>query len=460
MSPTLVLLRKNLLMFWRSKPAVIITFVVPIILIALFGHVFGLYRTEAGPTGIPLAVVNASSDPAAEQLLAALRAEKTFRVISTLSDANGAERPLTEADARAALANNDYRYALVIPADLIPASGFGLHLIFLTNPRNEIEAQMVNGILQKTVFTQVPQLLGQSLQAGALRRIGPGALETFNRSVASAIADAFGGDTAAIQQRIERGDFLSAGSTSANSSPNSSPDSSVSADISAPSPSSADFLGRILDFETEQIAGKEVKNPMAARLVGGYAIMFLLFAVSGSATMFFEEKSTGVFQRLLSSPVRPSHIIWARFWFGVILGLTQVAVLFLAGNFLYDLEITRHLVPLFAVALASAAACSAFGLFVVAIAPNADAASPIATFIVLSMSAIGGAWFPVSFMPDYIQSFSKLTLVYWSVEGFTDVLWAARPLFAVLPHLGILTGIAAVVMAFSIWRFRRNRMFE
>ncbi len=452
MSPTLVLLRKNLLMFWRSKPAVIITFIVPIILVALFGHVFGLYRQESGPSGIPLAVVNASTHPGAEKLLAALRAEKTFRLISTTRDANDTERPLTEADVRAALAHNDYRYALIIPSDLISDSGFGLHLVFLTNPRNEIEAQMVNGILQKTIFTEVPQLLGESLQVSARQRIGPASLENFNRTVATAIAEAFGGDAAAIQQQIAQGNLLPADPTPASAAP---PADSVTAP-----PSSADFLKRILNFETEQIDGKEVKNPMAARLVGGYAIMFLLFAVSGSATMFFEEKNTGVFQRLLSSPVRPSHIVWARFWFGLVLGLTQVGVLFLAGNFLYDLEITQHLVPLFAVALASAAACSAFGLFVVAIAPNADAASPIATFIVLSVSAIGGAWFPVSFMPDYIQSFSKLTLVYWSVEGFTDVLWAARPLSAVLPHIGILTGIAVVVMAFSIWRFRRNRMFE
>lgn len=444
MSPTLVLLRKNLLMFRRSKAAVIVTFLVPIVLVALFGHVFGLYRQDSGPSGIPLAVVNASPEPIAQQLVAALRAEPTFHIISTTRAADGSERPLTEADARAALENNDYRYALVIPPDLIPASGLGVHLLFLTNPRNEIEAQTVSGVLQKTIFTQVPQLIGQSLQTSARQRIGAAPLQNFNRSIATAVADAFGGDATQIQQQIERGTLL----------PGSGADSATA------SPDTANLLGRILNLETEQVAGKEVKNPMAARLVGGYAIMFLLFAVSGSATTFFEEKNTGVFQRLLSSPVRPSHIIWARFWFGVILGVTQVVVLFLAGNFLYDLEIFQHAIPLLAVALASAAACSAFGLFVVAVAPNADAANPIATLIVLSMSAIGGAWFPVSFMPDYIQSFSKLTLVYWAVEGFTDVLWAARPLAAVLPHIGILLGIAAGVMAFATWRFRRNRLFE
>jgi ABC-2 type transport system permease protein len=46
------------------------------------------------------------------------------------------------------------------------------------------------------------------------------------------------------------------------------------------------------------------------------------------------------------------------------------------------------------------------------------------------------------------------------VEGFTDVLWAGQPLIAVLPKVGALAAITAIVMTVAIWRFSRNRMFE
>jgi ABC-2 type transport system permease protein len=46
------------------------------------------------------------------------------------------------------------------------------------------------------------------------------------------------------------------------------------------------------------------------------------------------------------------------------------------------------------------------------------------------------------------------------VEGFTDVLWAGQPLIAVLPKVGALAAITAIVMIVAIWRFSRNRMFE
>jgi ABC-2 type transport system permease protein len=99
-------------------------------------------------------------------------------------------------------------------------------------------------------------------------------------------------------------------------------------------------------------------------------------------------------------------------------------------------------------------------MLIAAIAPNAAAASGIATFVVLSMSAVGGAWVPVSFMPGYIQHLSKVTIVYWSVEGFADVLWEGRTVIEVLPKVGILAGIAAGVMLVAVWRFNRGRLFD
>ena len=473
MSPTLILLRKSLLTFRRAKAGLVITFVVPIVLIYLFGHVFGLYRSDSGPNGIPVGVVNASTEPAAQQLVEALKSERAFRVITETQNPDGTSRPLTEADARAALTNNAYRFAIILPADLLPDDSLGIRLKFLSTPRNEIEAQTVNGVLQKTIFSSVPQLLGQSLQKGARRYLGDDRFKQFNRSIAGAVSNAFGGDPAKIQSELEAGHFMPGQAAEKPSDPglrrldqpaatisNPTTNQTVAPTTPATARATPDLLSRLVKIDTEQVAGKEVKNPMAARIVGGYAIMFLLFAVSAGANTFFEEKSSGVFQRLLASPVRPAHILWARFLFGIVLGVAQISALFIAGNIFFGLNLLPNAAALLVVAISAAAACSAFGMLIVAVSPSHSAASGLATFIVISMSAVGGAWFPVSFMPDYIQVISKFTLVYWSVEGFTDVLWAGKSMVQVLPTVGILLGMAAVVMVISVWQFKRSRLFE
>jgi ABC-2 type transport system permease protein len=99
-------------------------------------------------------------------------------------------------------------------------------------------------------------------------------------------------------------------------------------------------------------------------------------------------------------------------------------------------------------------------MLLAAIARSAAAAGSLGTLLILTMSAIGGAWFPTSFMPDFIQSLSKFTIVYWAIEGFIQVLWADCTTRELLPTLGILFGLAAVVNAFSVWRFKRGEMFE
>jgi ABC-2 type transport system permease protein len=203
-----------------------------------------------------------------------------------------------------------------------------------------------------------------------------------------------------------------------------------------------------------------VKNAAATRSVGGWAIMFLLFSVSGAATSLFDEKKAGLFQRLLAAPVRRSHILWSKYLFGMLLGLVQLTSLFFAGRILFGIDVTSNFGNLLVICLAASTACTAFGMLLASIAKSPAAASGLATFLILTMSAVGGAWFPTSFMPDFIQVLSKFTLVYWSMEGFLQVLWADCTLVELLPYAGVLLAIAAVVNTISIWRFNRGSLFE
>jgi ABC-2 type transport system permease protein len=374
----------------------------------------------------------------------ALRAEKAFRVISTYSADDGTERPLREEDLESLMRANRFRFAVVIPADLISESAFGLHLKIYTNPRNEIETQLVNGILQKTIFSSAPQLLGQSLLARGRGMIGAERQDAFNRALSENIARHFGGEPAEALKTIEQGDFGLGGMAGG----------------SDPGPASGGSLAeQILRIESVQVAGQDVKSPAATRIVGGWAMQFLLFALSAAATALFYERDHGIFHRILAGPVGRSQILWSKFIYGICIGLVQLIVLFIGGRILYGIDVENHIGMLLLVCAFAAAACTAFGMLLAALTSSPEAASGLATFLILLMCAMGGAWFPVSMMPEIIQQFSKLTLVYWAMEGFAQVLWANATLLELLPTLGILGGMTAIVMAIAVWRFNRGSIF-
>jgi ABC-2 type transport system permease protein len=446
----LTLLRKDCANFLRDKVTLCITFLIPVALIYIFGQVFGINRKDSGPSNIRLAVVNQSGDTAAQKLVEALAAEKAFRLVTNHPVAGKADQPLTEDDVRAMMRDNQLRFGVVIPRDLIRPDAIGVQLKILSNPRNEIEAQMVNGLLQRAIYSSVPELLGRSLTERAKQFVGNARFERFTDTLATTITNTFGGDYDATRLRIESGDFglSSLGRPAASRAQTNAQGGSTSP------------LADVAKIETEQVIGKQVKRPEATRVVGGWAMMFLLFAVSGSAAAFFDEKKTGIFQRLLAAPVRRAHILWSRFLFGTLLGLVQLTALFFAGRVMYGVDVLGNFGNLVVICIAAGAASTSLGMLIVAFSPTSAAAQGVATFVVLMMSACGGAWFPVSFMPEFMQEIAKFTIVYWAMEGFTQVLWAGQSFLQILPIVGVLAGIATGVMTIAIWRFNRGRLFE
>ncbi len=445
----LTLLGKDFANLRRNRGALMLSLVVPMLIIYIVGMVFGLGRSDSGPTSIPLAVVNESNDPAAQQLVDALRDGKTFRVITEFTNPDKTTRPLTEADLRSLIHDRQFSYALVIPADLLSDTRVGLHLKILSDPRNDIENQMVNGLLQKTIFSSVPTLLGKSLQARSRNLVGTANSDAFNRSLAHDIAKSFGGDPDKIFARINNGDFGLERLTKQTASGDNAKGSN-----------DTDIFSNLVKIDQEQVVGADVKSPTATRIVGGYAVMFLLFALSGSSAAFFDEKNTGIFRRLLSAPVSRSQLLWSRFIYGVLFGLCQLTALFLAGHFLYGVDVFGHLSNLLIVCASVAAACTAFGMLLSAITRSAAAANSLASLLVIVMSACGGAWFPISLMPEFMQHIAHYTLVYWAIEAFGSVLWAGDTFMQLLPTLGVLLGITAVVMSIALWRFNRSPLFE
>ena len=443
MRTVLILISSELRRFVNDKTAIALTFLVPVVLIYIFGNVFGVNR-GAGPAGIPLAVVSEIDAPVSTAITAGLQKEKAFKVITTQKEANGVERPLTEPHLREMMRTGSLRFGLIFPADAQSDQTVGLKLKFLSNPRNEIETQTVTGLVQKTIYSSAPQALIASVQKLGKNYIGEENYDQFSRSLASAVASAFGGDEEEIYNNIQ--------SSQMSFGP-------VGGDVGS-TPAGDSLFESLIKIETEQVGGGKVKSPMATRAVGGWAMMFLLFSLTAASTSLFDEKKAGIFQRLLSAPVRRTHILWSKYLFGMLLGLVQLGALFLAGRILFGIDIASNWHNLFLICLAAATACVAFGMLLASVAPTSAAASGLATFLILTMSAIGGAWFPTSLMPEFVQHLSKLTIVHWSMEGFLQVLWAGCTTRELLPTLAVLFGIAAVVNGFSVWRFNRGKIFE
>src|SRR3954464_11004186 len=158
MRTILALLRKDFLLFFRDRTDFAVTFFVPVVLIYIFGLVFGVSRNSQGgglgssaQTRIRVAVVTYTNEPVITKIIEALNREKTFRVVMTEKNPAGADQPLTEEHVRVLMKENQFRFAVVFPIDAYSETALGVKLKFLTNPVNDIENGIVSGVLEKTV---------------------------------------------------------------------------------------------------------------------------------------------------------------------------------------------------------------------------------------------------------------------------------------------------------------------
>jgi len=431
------LFKSSYRIFWNDKVSVALTFIVPMVLMSIFGAVFG--GSGSGPQGIRLAVLNQSTSPVAKSIESSLDTIKAFRIIKSIKTDSGTVVAFDTNSIQEYVRDGKAAAALVLPPDTYADTSVALYVEFYYDPKNDMEMQTVRGLIQQVVFSQFPSVMAQSTLRQTERYLGMQSGSAFNHGVATLLHKYFKVDTNIILHPA-LSDFTMAGNDSTGMRSN--------------------FLNTIVHIENKQLIGKEMKNPWATRSVGGWGIMFLMFTLTATSSSMFDERRSGVLMRFLTSPVSRTHILWNKYLFNMSLGIIQLMFMFLFGCMMFQIDIFSNIFNLMLLIIAASVACTALGMLIAAFSQTRQQANGLGTLLILSMSAIGGAWFPTSFMPSTIQLFSKLTVVYWSIDGFMEVLWRGVGFIAILPHLLVLFGIGGLLNIVSVRQFRKGHIFD
>jgi len=140
---------------------------------------------------------------------------------------------------------------------------------------------------------------------------------------------------------------------------------------------------------------------------------------------------------------------------GIFLGaLLQMLVMILFGAFALNLEWGTSPSALAAMLLSYAFASASLGLMLAALVQTAAQANAAGTIVVMILSSLGGAWWPLEIVPSWMQSLALFLPTGWAMRGFQDILVRGLGLNAVLPEAAILTGFGILFLAIGAWRFR------
>lgn len=410
----------------RDRGALILSFILPIAFFSIFAVIFGGMR-DSTPR-VHVLIVDEDHSTVSQRLIRGLRDESSLIVDTHPDEKKGEPVPpdYTAATAEASVREGDAPVALIIP------KGFGANpvafgpgtngttLRILQDRSDPVAAQVLGGLLQKVAMTTLPD---------SMAAVG---MKYFDL--------ASGGLTPEQRKNIENTLNMFRKQTEVREK------AGVKADSNA---------GGLIAVETRDVVGETKRSPMISFYAAGIGVMFLLFTASASAGSLLEESESGALDRILSARVSMTQLLAGKLMYCMLLACAQLVLMFLWGAAVFHLDLFTH-IPGFAImTVVTSFAVASFGMLLASVARTRAQQAPIATLLILTMSAIGGSMFPRFLMPDAMKKAGFFTINAWAIDGYTKVFWRDEPISHLLPQVGVLIAVG-VVLFFVARRFARR----
>lgn len=412
---------KDLKLFLKDRRSMLLTFAIPIALITLFAFAFGGVGKSAKDSKISLLVSDLDQTSSSKLAIAQLDTLKSLKI-----------QLIPLADAEKAIKKGDASSVLVIHKGFSDSLKSGGDLPLELKYDQAQSAQV--GLLQQSL---IPTIAKFSFSLGDPR-------ETMSNRLAKIV----GSSNPKLKQAVE---------AQSNDLYATISKGIVEGYDGKKSAAGSGFMDVKIKM-TKLVKATNDQQLGLIQAVAGTAVMMLLFAVVGIGTGLLDEKSEGTLKRLLYTPGNPLNILFGKMISANVISILQLMVMFLFAYLVFDLNIKNHIPGLLITIVATAFACSAFGVLLASFARSRQQVQGLSTLIILVMSAIGGSMIPLFIMPQLMQKVAVISVNYWSIQSFYDILWRNiaidNPAF--ISRIIVLLLIGFVLNGLAVVMFRKN----
>ena len=394
---------KDLRIIMKDKKALMIMVAMPLILMFILGNALGfMFEDEINVDRFKVGIVDRDGDIFADILIGDVfkENERYFELIV-----------MEEGDIKAALDTGEIVVAVVIPED------FSDHIMnqiedqikIYADGFDQIETQLVYGYLEG--FSQNISILFSGTKAR---------LTTY-----SVINEDWDG-IEEIPAKLEAQDVMT--------------------DLMIGLGERGIIFNDLEDVSHSKLTGL---NYYAATIL----IMFILFGASFGAELIIEERELNTLQRVLSTGVNQSVLILGKFFSLCAITLTQAVFLILFSRFVYQVHWGPSTFGLLVLVICSVLSGSSIGMLIACVARTQNGGSALAQLIIQSFNILGGGMIPLRLMPEFIQNAGNVTINFWAIRGFHNLMMGYGFERIILPCL-VMLGMGVIYLGFAILRFR------
>ncbi len=429
--PFLALVRKDLLLYFGNRRALVMGIVAPIAIAAFFGTLFDT-RQPAGQLGV--AITDQDMSPLSQRIVAALQADSGLKLSA-----------MDAAAALAAVTQGKLPAAIVLPKGFgaaAPAALFGVAakpvITIHHDPSQGAALALVRGLLSQHVMEAVSQAAFGSTGPGLDARLTAQLRDAVNTSPSLPATQQH-----ALQDLFDSLARVQQGAASMAQMPASAAAGRQGGGLSLP-----------FSTETRAATARIGQNYNSfAHSFAGMSVQFILFAGIELGTGVLLARRMGLWTRLRAAPISRSTLLGSRIASGALIALALLAAIYTAAFAFFGVRIQGSVLGFIGIALAFALLTASFGLLIAALGRTPEASRGLAVFATLLLVMLGGAWVPSFIFPPWLQTASLFVPTRWVIDGLDLMTWRGGDLQAALAPIGVTLGFALLFGAVGVWRF-------
>lgn len=191
---------------------------------------------------------------------------------------------------------------------------------------------------------------------------------------------------------------------------------------------------------------------------GIMGLIFILICALMTSVSIVREKETGTMEVLLTSPVKPIHIIFAKMIPYFVISCVNLVTILLLAFFVLDVPVAGSLFWLLLISLLYIFLSLALGLLISTLVKT-QVAAMLGSMMVLMLPAImlSGMIFPIENMPNILQWVSHIVPAKWYISAIRKLMIEGVSYRYVLTELSVLVGFSIVLITVSLKNFK-NRL--
>lgn len=204
-----------------------------------------------------------------------------------------------------------------------------------------------------------------------------------------------------------------------------------------------------------QVAGVNTNESVSgfSQSVPGMGSMYVMFTVLAGATALILERKQWTLQRLVMMPVKRWQLLGGKITARFILGMIQYGVAFGFGAIL-GVNFLDNAIGVLALMISFALCMTALAFLIATLVKTDMQASSITLLVTLTIAPLGGAWWPLEIVPEFMRVAAYATPMGWVMHGYSELMIYGGGLGDIILPVVVLLVASGVMFGVAIWRFK------